>query len=201
MCGGNGYHIWPTGHNFGTMHTVFLPEAFRYCCRLRLFAYMCVCVPVCVGQPKAWPRHNSLPMKLVSPNVDQRCKIPWLRSLFFLLIYFFPFFFGGGGGGGGGGGEHWPSNLSQFWLVRTISHYVLKLCSPNLGQMCKALWLRFHYSKYIKAMITYTASRSRLFHSLNHLHVCWSRPPMVFRRLTLLLLMLIFNKFFINACD
>ena len=57
-------------------------------------ACICVCVSVCL-----WVNHLLVraitrdPFKLGSPNLDQRCKRPWLRSLLF---------WGGGGGGGGG---------------------------------------------------------------------------------------------------
>ena len=33
-------------------------------------------------------------------------------------------------------------NLPKFELVRTITHFLLKLGSPNLGQRCKIVWLR-----------------------------------------------------------
>ena len=51
--------------------------AFRYCRCLRLSD--CPCVRV--SQTLAGPRDNSGPFKLGSPNLDQRCKIPWSRSL------------------------------------------------------------------------------------------------------------------------
>ena len=60
--------------------------AFGYCHRLRL----CVCVRVwvcqSVCQSLACPRDNSGPLKLGSPNLDQMCKRPWLRSLLFLGV-------------------------------------------------------------------------------------------------------------------
>ena len=36
------------------------------------------------------------PFMLGSPNLDQRCKIPWLRSLLFFFFFLFCFFLGGG---------------------------------------------------------------------------------------------------------
>ena len=52
--------------------------AFGYCHRLRL----CVCPCVCVNHLLA-RRITRDPFKLGSPNLDQRCKRPWLRSLLF----------------------------------------------------------------------------------------------------------------------
>ena len=71
---------------------VFYPRpvlAFGYCHRLRLCVCVSVCVCVCVS-----PCVNHLlvraitrdPFKLGSPNLDQRCKRPWLRSLLFLGV-------------------------------------------------------------------------------------------------------------------
>ena len=60
------------------------------------------------------------PFKLGSPNLDQRCKTPWLRSLLlFLLLFFCLFVFYWGGGGD----QPWPSRsnlrskskFTPFW--------------------------------------------------------------------------------------
>ena len=108
--------------------------AFGYCHRLRLC--MCLFVRVCVCQcvnhllVRAIARD---PFKLGSPNLDQRCKRPWLRSLLFwraidldlqgqILLE--------------------SQNLPHFELVRTITHYPFKLGSQNLDQMCEIAWLR-----------------------------------------------------------
>ena len=77
--------------------------AFGYCHCLRL----CVCVSVCLCVNQLLVRAITRdPFKLGSPNLDQRCKRPWLRSLFIL-----------------GGNRPWPSrsNLTSkleftpFW--------------------------------------------------------------------------------------
>ena len=57
--------------------------AFRYCRCLRLS--VCVCVCVCVSVNHQFVRTITChPLKLQSPNLDQKCKRPWLRSLLFL---------------------------------------------------------------------------------------------------------------------
>ena len=67
----------------------FLPEpvlAFGYCRCLRLCVCVCVCVclSVCLSVNHLLVRAIIRdPFKLGSPNLDQRCKIPWLRSLLF----------------------------------------------------------------------------------------------------------------------
>ena len=54
--------------------------AFGYCRCLRL----CVCVSVCMCVNHLLVRAITRdPFKLGSPNLDQRCKRPWLRSLLF----------------------------------------------------------------------------------------------------------------------
>ena len=55
--------------------------AFGYCRCLRL----CVCVSVCLCVNHLLVRAITRDLfKLGSPNLDQRCKRPWLRSLLFL---------------------------------------------------------------------------------------------------------------------
>ena len=57
--------------------------AFGYCRCLRLS--VCVCVCVCVSVNHQFVRTITChPLKLQSPNLDQKCKRPWLRSLLFL---------------------------------------------------------------------------------------------------------------------
>ena len=60
--------------------------AFRYCGCLRLCVCvsMCVCVSVCVSINHLLVHAITRdPFKLGSPNLDQRCKTIWLRSLLF----------------------------------------------------------------------------------------------------------------------
>ena len=57
--------------------------AFGYCHRLRL--WVCVSVFVCVNHELVRTiTHRSF--KLGSPNLNQRCKTPWFRSLLFLRM-------------------------------------------------------------------------------------------------------------------
>ena len=107
----------------------FLPEAcmaIGYCRCLRLSVRPCV---------------NHLlvrtitrdPFKLGSPNLNHRCKRPWLRSLLFcgvIDLYL--------------QGQIYirSQNLPHFELVRAITHHPFKLGLPNLDQMFKIPWLR-----------------------------------------------------------
>ena len=56
-------------------------SAFGYCHRLRL--WVCVSVCVCVNHELVRTVTHRL-FKPGSPNLDQRCKTPWFRSLSFL---------------------------------------------------------------------------------------------------------------------
>ena len=90
------------------INPVFYPRpvlAFRYCHRLRLCACPCVCVSVCVNHLLVHAITRDL-FKLGSPNLDHRCKRPWLRSLLFWGVI-----------------DHdlQGQNLPHFELVRTNS--------------------------------------------------------------------------------
>ena len=65
--------------------------------------------------------------KLGSPNLDQRCKRPWLRSLLFCGMIDCDL---------QGQIELQSQNLSHFELVHAITHHQLKLQFPNLEQKC-----------------------------------------------------------------
>ena len=71
--------------------------------------------------------------KLGSPNLDQRCKTPWLRSLLYWGAINLDL---------QGQIKGQSQNLPHFELVRTITHHPFKLGSPNLDQRCKIHWLR-----------------------------------------------------------
>ena len=85
--------------------------------------------------------------KLWSPNLEQRCKTIWLRSLFFFIF----FFFGGGGGEVGGidldfQGQFELKTLKVYPIlsnsnIHPINHPQLRLEPPNLGKRCKTPWL------------------------------------------------------------
>ena len=65
--------------------------------------------------------------KLGSPNLDQRCKRPWLRSLMFCGTIDRDL---------QGQIELRSQNLSHFELVHAITHHQLKLQFPNLEKKC-----------------------------------------------------------------
>ena len=67
------------------------------------------------------------PFKLGSPNLDHRCKRPWLRSLLFLgwLTMTFKVKF-----------NFKVKIYPIFELVRAITHHPFKLGQPNLDQRC-----------------------------------------------------------------
>ena len=60
----------------------FLPEASFGLRVLSLPACVCVCVRVSVNHELVQAIIHQ-PFKLGSPNLDQRCKRPWLRALLF----------------------------------------------------------------------------------------------------------------------
>ena len=74
------------------------------------------------------------PFKLGSPNLDHRCKRPWLRSLLFWEVIDLDL---------QGQIELQSKKLPHFELVGKITHHLFKLGSPNLGQRCKIPGLRF----------------------------------------------------------
>ena len=112
----------------------FLPEDSFGHRVLSLPASVCVCLFVCLCVNHLLVRAITRdPFKLGSPNLVQRCKRPWLRSLLFcglidpdlqgqILLE--------------------SPNLPHVELVRTMTHHPLKLGSPNLDQRCKIPWLR-----------------------------------------------------------
>ena len=94
--------------------------AFGYCCYLHLS--VCVCVRSCVNHElfRAITHH---PFQLGSPNLDQRCKRPWLRSLLFCGMIDRDL---------QGQIELHIQNLPHFELVHAITHHQLELQFPNL---------------------------------------------------------------------
>ena len=108
---------------------ILLPEAcmaIGYCRCLRLSVRPCVNHLLV----RAITRD---PFKLGSPNLNHRCKRPWLRSLLFwgvIDLYL--------------QGQIYlqSQSLPHFELVRPITHHPFKLGPPNLDQMFKIPWLR-----------------------------------------------------------
>ena len=75
------FDTWSTDNCFVTDILSFYPRpvlAFGYCRCLRV----CVCVCLSVNHQLVRAVTHQ-PFKLESPNLDQRCKRPWLRSLLF----------------------------------------------------------------------------------------------------------------------
>ena len=102
--------------------------AFGYCRCLRV----CVCVCLSVNhQLVRAVTHQQF--KLESPNLDHRCKRPWLRSLLFFEMIDLEL---------QGQIELKSQNLPHFELVRAISHHKLKSVFPNFGQKCILALLR-----------------------------------------------------------
>ena len=102
--------------------------AFGYCRCLRV----CVCVCLSVNHQLVRAVTHQ-PFKLESPNLDQRCKKPWLRSLLFFGMIDREL---------QGEIELKSQNLPHFELVRAISHHQLKSVFPNFGQKCILALLR-----------------------------------------------------------
>ena len=106
--------------------------SFGYCRCLRLC--VCVCVSVCLcGNHLLVRAITRDTFELGSPNLNQRCKRPWFRSLLFCGLIDLDL---------QGQIELESPNLPRFELARTITHRPFKLGSPNLDQRCKILWLR-----------------------------------------------------------
>ena len=102
--------------------------AFGYCRCLRVC--VCVCLSVNHQLVRAVTRQ---PFKLEPPNLDQRCKRPWLRSLLFFWAVDLEL---------QGQIELKCQNLPHFELVRAISHHQLETVFPNFGQKCIFALLR-----------------------------------------------------------
>ena len=115
----NHYSIW-------CLKSPFLPEASFGLRVLSLSASVCVCVRPCVNHElvRVITHH---PFLLGSPNLDQRCKRPWLRSLLFCGAIDREL---------QGQIELQNQNLPHFELVHAITHHQLKLQLLNLEQKC-----------------------------------------------------------------
>ena len=97
-------------------------------------ACVCVCVCVCLSVNHQLVRAvTHQPFKLESPNLDQRCKRPWLRPLLFFGMIDLEL---------QGQIELKSQNLPHFEFARAISHHKLKSVFPNFGQKCILALLR-----------------------------------------------------------
>ena len=101
------------------------------------------------------------PFKLGSPNLNHRCKRPWLRSLLFWGVIDFNL-----------QGQIYirSQNLPHFERVRAITHHPFKLGPPNLDQMCKIPWLR---SLLFWGLIELDMSNLTYFQNLVYLGRFW----------------------------
>ena len=91
-------------------------------------SFVCLCVrpSVCVcGKHLLVCLITHHPFKLGSPNLDNRCKRPWLRSPLFLGVIDLDL---------KGQIDLQSQNLPHFELVHAITHHQLKLQFPNLEQ-------------------------------------------------------------------
>ena len=101
--------------------------ASRYCHRLHLCICPCVCVSIACLHDNSSPvqaRINKFGSK--AQNTLVKIHIVWGAIDLDLQD------------------QIWPksSNFPHFELVRTITHHLMKLQSPNLDQRCKTPWLR-----------------------------------------------------------
>ena len=93
--------------------------AFGYC--------RCLCLPVISPSiTKFVHAITHYPFKLGSPNLDQRCQRPWLRSLLFCWTIERDL----------QGQIELLKNIPHFELAHAITHHQLKLQFPNLAQKC-----------------------------------------------------------------
>ena len=142
------------------MKSDFYPRpvlAFGYCQRLRLCVCVSVCVSLCVNHllVRAITRD---PFKLGSPNSDQRCKRPWLRSLLFFWVIGHDLY---------GQIKLQSQNLPHFELVRAITPHPFGLGPLNLDQNCKIPCLR---SLLFLVLIELDMSNSTYFQNPDYLH-------------------------------
>ena len=101
---------------------------------------LCVCPCVCVN-PQLVRVITHHPFKLGSPNLDHRCKRPWIRSLLFFC--FFCFFLGGGD-------WLWPSRsnltskskVTPFWACGHDNSSPVQTRTPNFGPKVQNTWVK-----------------------------------------------------------
>ena len=137
MTSSNGNIFRVTGHLCGEFiiftRGQFWPSGIVVAC-VCVCVCVCVCLSVCLCVNHEFVRaitHHLF--KLGSPNLDQRCKRPWLRSLLFLGVIDLDL-----------QGQIWLQSriLPHFEFVRAIIIKRLKLESPCLGQKCIFIWFR-----------------------------------------------------------
>ena len=119
------FHI-PTGFAYSsTTHRTVMREKFGFFTQGQFWPsgivvacmWLCVCVHVSVNHEFVRTITHQ-PFKLGSPNLDQRCKRPWLRSLLFRGVI---------DGDLQGQIKLQSQHLPHFELVHAITHHQLKL--------------------------------------------------------------------------
>ena len=88
-----GCHLIHLGERSGSCTYCLSDVSFIFIARCQLLPpgycrclHLCVCSSMCVNH-KLVCVICSRPLKLKSPNLDQKCKIPWLRSLLFIYLF------------------------------------------------------------------------------------------------------------------
>ena len=120
-------------------------------------ACICVSIPLCVSHELVYKMTHDL-FKLGSPNLPQRCKIPW-----FVV---------------------WgPIDLDLHCQISVLPNYELQVylhdnSSPVQTRITR-FWPKVQYNLVKIPIFSQTTSQSWLFHSLNPLYICWSRQPRV----------------------
>ena len=126
--------VWDTQYQIVFIISVFIQQipilypgeflAFRYC------RCLCLCVCPCVNHEIVCTITLD-PFKLGSPNLDLRCKTPYLRSLLSTLTFKVKFNF-----------KFKFDPILSLKFVFEITHHPFKLGSSNIGQRCKTIWWR-----------------------------------------------------------
>ena len=138
----------------------WLPTPFTDCVvTIVLWAWRCLRLSVCVcGNHMLVRAITHHPFELGSPNLDHRCKRPWLRSLLYWGVIDLDL---------QGQIQLQSQNLPHFELVGAITHHPLKLGSPNLNQNCKIPWSR---SLFFWGLIELDLSNLTIFKNPVYLH-------------------------------
>ena len=128
----NAYDSVESMHHNKANFTLFLPEASFGLRVLSLPPSFCLCVCVCVNHLLV-RAITCRPFKLESPNLDQKSKTPWLRSLLFWGLIDLEL---------QGQIELKSEKLPYFQLLHAIIHHLSKIRFLNLNHKCTLALLR-----------------------------------------------------------